>query len=127
MTVLLTNPPRLRLRPLLPLLLLFFGSGCAALIYEIVWFQMLQLVIGSWARRTKLGNDRNQMQADRNSVEQPRNKPTKTVKLCSFVALLFNHSALERLISASILFGRFWTAPAERERRRRFRADGDRT
>ena len=31
------------------LLLLFFGSGCAALIYEIVWFQMLQLVIGSTA------------------------------------------------------------------------------
>jgi spermidine synthase len=29
------------------LLLLFFGSGCAALIYEVVWFQMLQLVIGS--------------------------------------------------------------------------------
>ncbi len=28
------------------LLLLFFGSGCAALIYEIVWFQLLQLVIG---------------------------------------------------------------------------------
>jgi spermidine synthase len=36
--------------PLLPvLLLLFFGSGCAALIYEIVWFQMLQLNIGSTA------------------------------------------------------------------------------
>ncbi len=31
------------------LLLLFLGSGCAALIYEIVWFQMLQLVIGSSA------------------------------------------------------------------------------
>jgi spermidine synthase len=30
-------------------LLLFVGSGCAALIYEIVWFQMLQLVIGSTA------------------------------------------------------------------------------
>jgi spermidine synthase len=29
------------------LLLLFFGSGCAALIYEVVWFQMLQLIIGS--------------------------------------------------------------------------------
>src|SRR5213595_2749976 len=29
------------------LLLLFVGSGCAALIYEIVWLQMLQLVIGS--------------------------------------------------------------------------------
>ena len=36
-------------RPLLPLLLLFVGSGAAALIYEIVWFQLLQLVIGSSA------------------------------------------------------------------------------
>ena len=34
----------------LPLMLvLFVGSGCAALIYEIVWFQVLQLVIGSSA------------------------------------------------------------------------------
>jgi spermidine synthase len=31
------------------LLLLFVGSGCAALVYEIVWFQLLQLVIGSSA------------------------------------------------------------------------------
>jgi spermidine synthase len=31
------------------LLLLFVGSGCAALIYEIVWFQLLQFVIGSSA------------------------------------------------------------------------------
>jgi spermidine synthase len=31
------------------LLLLFFGSGAAALIYEVVWFQLLQLVIGSSA------------------------------------------------------------------------------
>ena len=30
-----------------PMLLLFVGSGCAALIYEVVWFQLLQLVIGS--------------------------------------------------------------------------------
>jgi spermidine synthase len=29
--------------------LLFIGSGCAALIYEIVWFQLVQLVIGSSA------------------------------------------------------------------------------
>ncbi len=37
-------------RAALPLmLLLFFGSGCAALIYEIIWFQLLQLVIGSSA------------------------------------------------------------------------------
>ena len=31
------------------LLLLFVGSGCAALIYEVVWFQLLQLTIGSSA------------------------------------------------------------------------------
>ena len=31
------------------LLVLFIGSGAAALIYEIVWFQLLQLVVGSSA------------------------------------------------------------------------------
>lgn len=31
------------------LLLLFAGSGCSALIYEIVWYQLLQFVIGSTA------------------------------------------------------------------------------
>ena len=37
-------------RRFLPALaLLFVGSGCAALMYEIVWFQLLQLVIGSSA------------------------------------------------------------------------------
>jgi spermidine synthase len=37
-------------RQFLPVLLvLFIGSGCAALIYEIVWLQLLQLVIGSTA------------------------------------------------------------------------------
>ena len=30
-------------------MLLFAGSGCSALIYEIVWYQLLQLVIGSSA------------------------------------------------------------------------------
>src|SRR5437867_9412857 len=34
---------------LIPWLLLFAGSGVAALIYEIVWFQLLELVIGSSA------------------------------------------------------------------------------
>jgi len=29
------------------LLILFIGSGCAALIYEVIWLQLLQLVIGS--------------------------------------------------------------------------------
>jgi spermidine synthase len=44
-------PPRPASSPqALPLLvLLFIGSGCAALIYEIVWFQMLSLIIGSSA------------------------------------------------------------------------------
>ena len=38
------------LPPHLPLILgLFVGSGAAALIYEVVWFQRLQLVIGSSA------------------------------------------------------------------------------
>ncbi len=37
-------------RPTRPwLLALFAGSGCAALIYEIVWFQLLELVVGSTA------------------------------------------------------------------------------
>src|ERR1041385_8587836 len=31
------------------ILLLFAGSGCAALIYEIVWYQLLQLAVGSTA------------------------------------------------------------------------------
>jgi spermidine synthase len=31
------------------LLVLFVGSGCAALVYEVVWFQLLQLSIGSSA------------------------------------------------------------------------------
>src|SRR6185436_8451344 len=35
--------------PLGVLSLLFFGSGCAALIYEIVWFQLLELITGSSA------------------------------------------------------------------------------
>src|SRR5262250_441362 len=37
-----------RTSSLLPILaLLFAGSGCAALIYEIVWYQLLEFVIGS--------------------------------------------------------------------------------
>jgi spermidine synthase len=41
--------PEASARSLPWLLLLLAGSGCAALIYEIVWFQLLQLVIGSSA------------------------------------------------------------------------------
>src|SRR5213593_1693981 len=35
--------------PLWVLLVLFVASGCSALIYEILWFQMLELVVGSSA------------------------------------------------------------------------------
>ena len=44
-----TPAPQAIDRALPLLLLLFVGSGCAALIYEIVWFQLLQFVIGSSA------------------------------------------------------------------------------
>ncbi len=44
----LSRAPLPHSRRFLPLLLLLFvGSGCAALIYEVVWFQLLSLVIGS--------------------------------------------------------------------------------
>src|SRR5689334_22620103 len=42
------SPARGEVSRMLPVVLfLFVGSGCAALIYEIVWLQLLQLVIGS--------------------------------------------------------------------------------
>src|SRR5258706_5507860 len=44
------TPPAAESARFLPVMLvLFAGSGCAALIYEIVWFQVLQLVVGSSA------------------------------------------------------------------------------
>ncbi len=46
----LANEHAFESKAILPILLvLFVGSGCAGLIYEIVWFQMLRLVIGSSA------------------------------------------------------------------------------
>lgn len=42
----ITNSPASQ-RYLPWLLMLFIGSGCAALVYEVVWLQLLQLVIGS--------------------------------------------------------------------------------
>src|SRR5262245_45221918 len=45
-----TGEPTEAAHRFLPLLvLLFVGSGCAALLYEIVWFQMLSLIVGSSA------------------------------------------------------------------------------
>ncbi len=43
------QPLQLARSELCLLLLLAFGSGCASLIYEIVWFQSLQLTVGSTA------------------------------------------------------------------------------
>jgi len=42
-----SSPVDLKFLP--AIVLLFIGSGCAALIYEIVWFQLLSLIIGSSA------------------------------------------------------------------------------
>ena len=39
--------PSVEPRYLVPLLILFAGSGCAGLIYEVVWFQLLEFVIGA--------------------------------------------------------------------------------
>src|SRR5689334_4850225 len=36
-----------RMPSMLRLLILFFASGCAALIYETVWFYLVQLVVGA--------------------------------------------------------------------------------
>ena len=44
-----SSPAASPTRYLPALLLLFALSGCSALIYEIVWYQLLQLVIGSTA------------------------------------------------------------------------------
>ena len=44
-----TPPVHTQPRWLPVLMVLFVGSGCAALIYEVVWFQLLQLSIGSSA------------------------------------------------------------------------------
>ncbi|HEX4274380.1 MAG TPA: fused MFS/spermidine synthase [Bryobacteraceae bacterium] len=42
--------PRLSVDRFLPvLLILFAGSGCSALIYEVAWYQVLQLALGSTA------------------------------------------------------------------------------
>ncbi len=44
------NQPSTSATRFLPwLLILFVGSGCAGLVYEIIWFQLLQLIIGSSA------------------------------------------------------------------------------
>src|SRR5438093_687488 len=43
----MSKTPAQRLLPVL--LILFVGSGCSALMYEIVWLQLLQMIIGSSA------------------------------------------------------------------------------
>lgn len=49
MTTAATPAPSSATRFLPLMLILFAGSGCSALIYEIVWYQLLQLAIGSTA------------------------------------------------------------------------------
>ncbi len=56
------------------MLLLSFGSGVAALIYEVVWFQLLELVIGSTA--VSLGNAPRYVHG-RNVSRQPDTAPSR--------------------------------------------------
>ena len=51
-------------------------------------------------RTHEAGRGRKSDATDGNSFEQPRNKATKTANLCSFVALLFHHSAFRNPNSA---------------------------
>jgi spermidine synthase len=44
-----SNPALPSRRPLFLLIILFAGSGCSALIYEVAWYQVLQLALGSTA------------------------------------------------------------------------------
>ena len=88
-------------RPLPALLLLFFGSGCAALIYEVVWFQLLELVIGSSAvsMAVLLGTFMGGMCLG--SLLLPRYMPAGTHPLKMYAALEFGIGALGLLL----LFG----------------------
>src|ERR1039458_7463568 len=64
-------------RRYLPLLLVLFAcSGCSALIYEIVWYQLLQLVIGSTAVSLGVGRGNPYMRPtnSRNSAPLRRSK-----------------------------------------------------
>jgi hypothetical protein len=74
---------------LLPLLLfLFVGSGCSALIYEIVWFQLLQLVIVARRRcvRVREGRSRRDMPQHSDWVgERLRNRPVVNTSCCDNV------------------------------------------
>ena len=44
-----------------PLLILFFASGAAALIYELVWFHLVTLVVGALQRAGLIDEKRGQI------------------------------------------------------------------
>jgi spermidine synthase len=98
-------------RRLPALLLLFFGSGCAALIYEIVWFQLLEMAVGSSAvsLAVLLGTYMGGMAAGSlllPRIVSPRRHPLRVyagleagIGLCG-LAILFGLPPLVRLYSA---------------------------
>lgn len=86
----------------LPLLLaLFVGSGCSALIYEVVWLQLLQLVIGSSAASLAvlLGTFMGGMCLG--SVALPRFIPARKHPLKVYASLEF----ITGLFGFAVLFG----------------------
>ncbi len=99
-------------------LLLFVGSGCAALIYEIVWFQMLQLVIGATAVSlgVLLGTFMGGMCLGSlllARVLSPKHRPLRVYALLEFcigllgLAVLYGMPMLERIYLAGAQPGMF--------------------
>ena len=91
--------------------LLFVGSGCAALIYEIVWFQTLQLVIGASAvsLAVLLGAFMGGMSAG--SLLLPRCIPPRIHPLRVLAAIEMTSALIGGLLIVAMpLVGRLYTA-----------------
>jgi len=98
------------------LLMLFVGSGCAALIYELVWFHILRLVIGATTMSigVLLASFMGGMCAGSllfPAVVSPKHHPLRVYALLEFtigvigVALLFALPALGNVYAESVGYG----------------------
>jgi len=100
-------------RFLSPLLAVFAASGCSALVYEIVWFQLLELVIGSTAvsLAVLLGTYMGGMGLG--SLVLPRLIPSRLhpLRIFSWLELGIGASGLA-VVFAMPAFVRFYTAHA---------------
>jgi spermidine synthase len=95
------------------LLVLLAGSGCAALIYEIVWFQLLQLVIGSSAISLGLLLAAYMGGLCAGSAALPRLIPARTHPLRLYAALELGIAVFGMIALAGVpLVGRLYIAGA---------------